>query len=222
MNRTAGLGVFIAAALLSAAASASAQFIPVEQLRSVSTLASSSRCGGNFIREERSTTDLDPFASRLVTIDGCEGSRGVSGAAQRSSMSAGELSAEGAVYSEGRGPEHTIVHSFSNSTFDATFRLEERARVVMRGALAAQSTARFPSARARITLGLVHGTPDFSRSVEAEPGGPRRAEAFEEVLILEPGLYRLTASADTLMDNAIPPDLRGGAFFRFSLEITRQ
>lgn len=222
MHRTARLGALIAAALLSAAASVSAQFIPVEQLRSVSTLASSLRCGNNFIHEERSTTGLDPFAARLVTIDGCEGSRGVSGAAQRSSMNAGEMSGEGAAYSEGRGPALSIVHSFSNSTFDSTFRIEERVRVVMRGTLAAQSSALFLSATARVSLGLVHGTPEFHREIEAEPGGPRRAEAFEAVLILEPGLYRLAAAADTLMDNKVPPDQRGGALFRFSLEITRQ
>ncbi len=212
-----------AAALMTLIAAGPAQagsIIPLDQQRSTGTFVNADQCSVEFFSDGEVAPDFGPFDSFVSTEHSCDSGAGLASAAQESAIDEAALTGVGFACSEAHGPVLGVVHAFGNSTFDVTFELESECAFALDGLLSARASddPLFVLVGATISLEGPEGDV-FDHVVEPGKGGKRNSLELDEAGVLAPGVYRLRATADTVVKAEVPPSVCADASFDFTFEV---
>ncbi len=221
--RVSGLGLLFLGLVLAGSRAASADtIIPIAQERFVSTFVNASQCGGEFLEDTDSAGDFGLFEGFVLTEHRCESGTGAAMAVQGSTIGSSALSARGNTLSRALGPDHGVVHAFGMSVFDVTFELESASAYDLSGILTAGATddtiILFAGSASRLTG--PGGVVIFDHRIEQGPGGEFALLRLDETGVLVAGIYTLRATAETVIDNEVPPFRVAETRFDFVLEIS--
>jgi hypothetical protein len=206
---------------LAASQPATAQtIIPIDQQRSINTMANAPQCSGDFLFEDDAAVGFGPFDSFAVADHGCDSGFGFAFASQQSQIDANSMTAFGSTFSEAGGPIPGMVHAISDSIFEVTFQLDWVSTFALDGLLSADASGDAVGANAQIALTGPGNQTIFAHSVDAGPGGQPNSQALEEIGVLDPGTYTLRASAVGGIDNDVPPSKFAAGTFDFTFQVS--
>ena len=220
-SRATGMAVAVVFSLLALGTSpATAQPLTlVDQERYVSGFVFVPQCGGSDAENE-TATGFEPFTALASAALSCELASGVASAQQRSLLGMQTLRADGQAASQTAAKQSNVIHAVANSFFEVVFAVEAPTPFRLRGRLRAVGSAPFLLGGAQVRLTGPGGAVIFDELVVPGPSGELTVLAIDETGELEPGTYVLRATADTVINNEVPPDRFGLASYRVVFDAT--
>ena len=222
-NRSKHLTLFVCAAwacLTATQLCGADTIIPLDQARSVNGFVIVPQCGGK-VSESDTAKGFDPFESQVQAALACDAAFAIASAQQHSAIEAASVTALGLVESLAGAEVPNVIHAIAGTTFEVTFELIAPCEFALGGVMTAGASDDPIFAGAVAQLRFTGPDEAVILDLRVEPGRGGKAESLEidDDGVLGPGIYTLWASALTVIDNDVPPDLFAEASFDFSFEL---
>ncbi len=209
-----------AIALLVCGSAAAGPITPLDQARSVDGYVLICHCQGENDDGE-AAKGFDPFDGSAEAFLGCDLAMAVGSASQQSEITEDALVAAGRADSEAAAVAVDTILAFGNSTYEVTFEIDADVEFSLTGEISAGA---FDDpevlAGTRIRFTGPGGKTIFEHEIVPGPGGERRSLVLEDTGVLGPGEYNFRATADTVIDNEVPPNRVAEASFDFTFAVS--
>ena len=212
-QRRDAIRVAAVATLLVGGSAAAGLITPLDQVRSVDGYVLICQCQGEHMDGE-TAKGFDPFDGSAEARLECDLAMAVGSASQQSAITEDALVAAGRADSEVDAVVVDTIHAFGDSRYTVTFEIDADVEFSLTGEISA-SAFDDPEVLAGAFVWLTG--PGEGRIIDLRilpgPGGERLSQKVEERGVLGPGVYTFWATADTTIDNEVPPARAAEAAF---------
>ncbi len=212
-QRRNAIRVAAAATLLVCGSAAAGPIRPLDQVRSVDGYVLVCQCQGEHMDSE-TAKGFDPFDGSAEARLDCDLAMAVGSASQQSEITEDALVAAVRVDSEAAAVNVDTIHAFGDSTYEVTFEIDADVEFSLTGEISAGAFDD-PEVLAGVVVWLTGPGEEriIDLRIEPGPGGERRSQKVAERGVLGPGVYTFWATADTTIDNEVPPARAAEAAF---------
>lgn len=197
------------------------EFVLVEQVRSVTTLADALECAPQGVFGGEVAPDFGVFDAASESALACALMSSTSRAMQHSTIEPAGMMAVGSARSETVTQVFNGVQAVSGSSFTVDFALSVPTRIALTGQLSVAGTADPPAPiwiAAAVTLRDADGTALVDQLLVAAQDGVPVVDPIEHNRLLPPGTYSIHVRADASITDAIPTTATGDSSFVMALE----
>ncbi len=208
-----------AATLLVCGSAVAGPITPLDQVRSVDGYVLVCQCQGEHMDSE-AAKGFDPFDGTAEARLDCDLAMAVGSASQQSQITEDALIAAGRADSEAGAGVVDTIHAFGHSRYTVTFEIDADVEFSLTGEISAGAFGD-PEVLAGASVWLTG--PGEGRIIDLRilpgPGGERRSQKVAQCGALAPGVYTFQATADTLIDNKVPPARAAEAAFDLAFAV---
>lgn len=196
--------------------------VPISQDRSAFGFVIVPTCTPSSSTERVTAPDFGLFSDTALASLNCAGSLGNASGSIESNILPTAMFAHGEALSQGAALQsRTTIHAIADSTFLLTFDLTQDARIAISGTLNVQGGDPVGLIRSEFSIAQVNGPILFQHALDDLPTGEPDNLAFQHLIVLTPGRYRIIANASTILDASVPVNgtAFGDAMFSFNLTL---